>query len=114
VDTQDPKINTERFRLRRLELKLTQEELAERSGINQSTVSQLERGEQAPSLRSLIALAQALGVSIEWLLGFDNPNEAARILDDYEQAIVLLYRRVDPSRRAELARIVEAIVAFGS
>lgn len=47
--------------LARKELNLTQEELAERSGIKQSNISRLERGTYNPSLSSLKKIAKGLG-----------------------------------------------------
>lgn len=45
----------------RLELGLTQEQLAERSGFDQRYISQLEGGRRNPTVVSLFELAQALG-----------------------------------------------------
>ena len=41
---------------------LTQEQLAERSGLSQQYLSDLERGKRNPTIVSLYELAQALGV----------------------------------------------------
>ena len=49
-------------RLRR-EKDLTQEALAERSGLSQQYISGLERGQRNPTVITLYELAQALGVS---------------------------------------------------
>lgn len=47
----------------RLEAKLTQEELAAKSGVEQTTISNLETGRvQSPSWATVAALAEALGV----------------------------------------------------
>ena len=57
--------------LRRLRLakKLTQVELAEASGVQQRTISNLETGETIePGVRTAAALARALGVTVERLL----------------------------------------------
>lgn len=48
-----------RIKERRLELKLTQQELARKAGIAQSTLSALEKG-KAEKSRDLVAIAQAL------------------------------------------------------
>lgn len=47
----------------RKERGLTQEELAERSGLTQQYLSDLERGKRNPTVVTLYELAQALGVS---------------------------------------------------
>jgi transcriptional regulator with XRE-family HTH domain len=49
-------------RLRR-EAGLTQEQLAERSGLSQQYLSDLERGKLNPTVVTLYELAEALGVS---------------------------------------------------
>lgn len=49
-------------RLRR-ERGLTQEQVAERSGLSQQYLSDLERGRRNPTIITLYELAQALGVS---------------------------------------------------
>lgn len=48
------------IRRRRLELGLTQEQFAEKSGFDQRYVSQLENGRRSPSIVSLHELAVAL------------------------------------------------------
>jgi len=55
-------------RERRRELKLTQDALAERSGISQTHISQIEMGKtQRPELETLQALATALDVPVDEL-----------------------------------------------
>lgn len=44
---------------------VTQAELAERSGVTQALVSQLEAGDHGPSWSTVQALAAALGVGVE-------------------------------------------------
>lgn len=52
-----------RVRARRLELSLSQMELAERIGLHFTFVSSVERGERNLSLRSLLRLAEGLSVN---------------------------------------------------
>jgi transcriptional regulator with XRE-family HTH domain len=44
---------------------LTQQQLAERAGMQTNTIARLERAEREPAWKTAIALAQALGVSCE-------------------------------------------------
>lgn len=55
----------EKLRERREALKLTQEQLAEATGLRQSTISRIEKGEQCPSDRAKWLLAGALRVRVE-------------------------------------------------
>ena len=59
---------TDRLRSRRKELKLTLKDVAEKSGLSFSFISQVERGLTLPSLTSLLALARALDTSINRFL----------------------------------------------
>lgn len=56
-----------RLRELREEKGITQAELAEKAGLAAETVAQLERARYEPSWNSVIALADALGVSTEAL-----------------------------------------------
>ena len=51
-------------KIRREQIELTQEELAERAGIHRTYLSDIERGTRNPSLVNIDRLATALGVSL--------------------------------------------------
>ena len=57
-----------RLKKARLEEELTQEEVAERTGIDQSDISKLEKGALNPSLSLIKRVAKALGKSISVIL----------------------------------------------
>jgi transcriptional regulator with XRE-family HTH domain len=59
----------DRLRRYRRQLGWTQAQLAERAAVNKSTVSAIERGTERPLHRTARALADALGLSVERLLG---------------------------------------------
>ena len=52
----------------RTSAKLTQEELADRSGFSQQYISELENGRRNPTIVSIYELAQALGITHEELV----------------------------------------------
>lgn len=58
-----------RIRARREARGLTQNALGKRLGVTFQTVSKWERGETSPEISLLAPLAEALGVSVDWLLG---------------------------------------------
>ena len=62
--------NLRRLRERR---QLTQQDLAERSGVPRPTLAHLESGEANPTLSVLVRVAEALGTSIEELIGRVEP-----------------------------------------
>ena len=59
----------EMLRAVRKEQQLTLDDLAQRSGVSRSMLSQIERGESNPTLATLWNLTQALGVDFAGLLG---------------------------------------------
>ena len=52
----------------RIEKKLRQEDLAERSGLSANYVGMVERGEKIPSLETFISIVNTLGVSADMVL----------------------------------------------
>jgi transcriptional regulator with XRE-family HTH domain len=59
----------QRLRAARESRKLSQSELAERTGLQPSAVSHFETGQRAPSFDNLKRLADALDVTTDYLLG---------------------------------------------
>jgi transcriptional regulator with XRE-family HTH domain len=53
----------ENARAQRLSRGLTQEQLAEATGLSQQYISGLEQGQRNPTILTLLALAQALGTT---------------------------------------------------
>ena len=56
---------------------LSQDALAEAVGVSRQAISKWELGDAVPETAKLPALAAALGVSIDWLLSEDGPEEDA-------------------------------------
>ncbi len=67
-------ITGRRIRTLRQRLRLTLDEAAAQAGISKPYLSQVERGHATPSLRSLIGIARALGVALQYFI--ETPGEA--------------------------------------
>ena len=65
---QDDKLAT-RLRMERARTNETQEQAAKRIGIYQNALCQYEQGERVPTLPTLIKLADAYGVTLDYLVG---------------------------------------------
>lgn len=65
------------LRNRRLQLLMSQEELAKKIGVTQTTIWLYERGEATPKIEIALRLARALGMTVEQLAG-DEPPKASQ------------------------------------
>lgn len=59
----------------RRERRLTQSELAERTGVRRETIARLERGQYNPSLKLAYDISKVLGASIEEIFQFVEVDE---------------------------------------
>ena len=72
---------------------LSQEVLAERLGVSRQAVSKWETGEAAPEAGRLTALAAELGVSVDWLLSEDGPEQTRAQSGDWTEGLPKLLKR---------------------
>ena len=86
----------------RLMKKLRQEDLAEKADLSINYVGAIERGEKTPSLESLIAIINALGVSADMIL--------ADVLDNgYVVKDSLLAQKLDKLSAEDRSQIYDVI-----
>src|SRR5947209_1263976 len=81
---------------------LSQTALAERVGVSQSAISQMESGERRPSFDMVRELAKALGVKPSYLLGEEIEN-----LSKEERVHFRQYRSLPEDAREELRAYAE-------
>jgi transcriptional regulator with XRE-family HTH domain len=67
----------QRLRKKREDKGLSQTELAEKTGLQPSAISHFEQGRRSPSFDNLRILADALSVTVDYLLGRQNESHAA-------------------------------------
>lgn len=68
-------MNNNKISQLRIDNNLTQSEMSEKLGINQSTLSQIESGKLKPSLKVLNKISNEFNVSVDWLISLDeNPS----------------------------------------
>lgn len=54
-----------KLKFKRIELNMSQTELAEKAGVTRQTIGLIEAGEFNPSLKLCIAICRALGVTLD-------------------------------------------------
>lgn len=70
----------DRIRRKREELGMSQEELAHKIGYkNKSSINKIEMDVQQLTQKKIVAVANALGVSVNYILGIDEPDKVQKI-----------------------------------
>lgn len=64
-----------KMKFRRIELNISQTELAKRAGVTRQTIGLIESGEFNPSIKLCIAICKALGSTLNDLFWEDDSNE---------------------------------------
>lgn len=87
---------SKRLKQSRQDLKMTQKELSEKTGIKRTTIASYEVGNISPSFENVKILAEALGVSTDYLSGkseyrtlvekFDSKFDTEKIKSDVKLA----------------------------
>lgn len=106
----------DRIRGRRKELRITQGELAERSGLSFAVIQSLERGNTDPRKKTLEAVAKGLELSMAELLGEDTGTDATPVISESAipgpltakdcAAILSRFADISPERRAVVLGIL--------
>jgi transcriptional regulator with XRE-family HTH domain len=91
-----------RIRARRQALRWTQEELADRLGVEVNTISRMECGIRTPSLERLGQIADALRVSAASLLGDASPSSR-----DQADALLKILDELTASERVLIVEMVK-------
>ena len=85
---------SENLKRKRKQARLTQIQLAEKSGVSQQAISFIESGRNTPSEGTLRLLAAALKCTVSELLDEYHP-ESGTMLTEYERQLILLARRLN-------------------
>ena len=78
--TTDPKTQrtvSKRVRWRREELRISQNELSRRIGLDHTAIAHIEGGRRLPSIAKLVALARALDTTTDYLCGLSAQHKSA-------------------------------------
>ena len=67
-----------KMKFKRIELNISQTELARRAGVTRQTIGLIEAGEFNPSIKLCIAICRALGVTLNDIFWEDEENETEK------------------------------------
>lgn len=100
-----------RIKNRRKELRLTQVQMRELTGISNGNLSDIENGNRLPSAGALISLSEALRVSADWILTGKYPDadiQAVQIpsFSPTEESFLNCFRQLDPEDQDEILELM--------
>lgn len=64
-----------KMKFRRIELEMSQTELAQKCGVTRQTIGLIETGEFNPSIKLCVSICRALGVTLNDLFWEENTDE---------------------------------------
>ena len=97
----DKQLTAQRLREAMADAEISASELAEKSKVSKSSISQYYNAYQSPSNLSAMAMAKVLGVNPVWLMGFDEPkkksmvNNVSMSISHDEQVMLEQFRCLD-------------------
>lgn len=102
----------ERIKLRRMQLGLSQNDLAELVRTSQQQIGRYEKGANSPTAEIIIAMAQALETTTDWLLGVSdelNPHYEESDLSYSEHELLKVYRTMPTEKQESIIKIAMSI-----
>ena len=100
----------QRIRNYRLQIKLSQEELAERCGLQPTYIGQVERGEKNATIESIGKISSGLGIPLSRL--FENLDMSNDVKTNYPAQAYALVQSLDLNEQKKLVGILREIIEF--
>ena len=86
-------------------------QLADKSGLNKSTICRYLNGERIPRTEAIHKMATALHVNPAWILGYDVPMiEAVDYIAEVEEKKILI-EKLTPENREKLADYIKYLLS---
>jgi len=101
-----------RIRERRLKLNLTLENLAEKTDLTQNFIGNIERGNDNPSLETLIKIANALAVNADYLCQDCIENAEAKEYDYYIKETIDRMTNMSEKQKELVIQSIDALMHF--
>lgn len=103
-------IMKERLRAARKKADLSQDQVAEILGINQSSVAQWETGRSKPTPDRLPVLAKLYGVPEDWLAAPEGSEAPVLVQNKAERELLLLFRRLAADKQQTVLVMIRALI----
>lgn len=97
----------ERLRLKRSALGLTQDEMAEKIGRAPKYYADIERGNCGMSIETMLSLASALNMSLDYLIFGPKSKEEEQLHNDELTAIVQMLNQASEQKRSYALKLLQ-------
>lgn len=84
---------------------ISQHELAKKTNISDASLSQYTSGIYKPKQERIMIFAQALGISEEWLMGYDVPMDRLD-LDEKTIEMIAAYNKLDEAKKETIRNLI--------
>lgn len=102
----------EKIRIRREELGMSQDELADKMGYkSRSTIAKIEKGVNDVVQTNIVKFAKVLNTSVAYLMGWEEENEKTTdeyILTDGEKNLIQLFRAIPDDKKQMAIEMLKA------
>lgn len=95
------------LRLLRQKNGMSQQQLADVLGISQQSVNKYENHNIEPDITTLITLANYFGVSVDFLIGKSENEDADNLISADEKHILNIYRGLDAAEKNCVKTVIE-------
>jgi len=101
-----------RVRERRRELQMSAEDLAEKVNLSKNFIGNIERNESFPRFTTLVALAEALNVNVDYLCQDYIINPDAKRFDPYTHEMLSLMSKLSDKQKYVILHNVKSFMNF--
>lgn len=102
----------ERIELRREQLRMSRQDLSDRTYIDVKQLWRYEKGKNSPTASVITVIAKELDVSTDWLLGMSDevkPIHSSDDLSDEEMQLLNIYRSKSPEAQQRLLNVAKVV-----
>ena len=85
----------------------TQEQLANALGTTQQTIYRWETGAVDPQASKVMAISEALGITVSYIMGYDKKSQ--NVDTDDEQELLALYRGLSTAQRIAVLELMRVM-----
>lgn len=107
---------SERIKELREEKEWSQRDLAIAASLTPQCISLIERGAREPGISTAVSIAKALSVSIDYLIGNDEPKNHYNeiVISRQEQELILAFRNLSNGMKKNIVEMIYGLSGSGS